>query len=211
MERRCSFCNSTHRVSRFKGGDLYCLKHYLQMRNHGKVTNDPPLRKWRNKIIIGNTFSTIVTSKGEKIIIDNQKVPMITQHSWCLSKTGYAVANIKGTTTKMHRLITNCQPGMVVDHINGNPLDNRLGNLRICSAKNNSRNKGVGSNNSTGVLGVSKLKSGLWRVRIMVNKKEINLGRYESFDEAVKVRREAELKYFGEYSHTASRGKQYEL
>jgi hypothetical protein len=182
------------------------MKHYLQMRNHGKVSDEVPRRKWRNKIKIGDEFSSIFTSKGEEILVDNNKIPMIAEYSWCLSKTGYAVANVNNKTVKMHRLLTDCPQDRVVDHINGNPLDNRLSNLRICTPKNNSRNKGLGGNNSTGVVGVSKLSNGKCRVRIMVNRKEIALGRYDSFEEAVKVRREAELKYFGEYSSSASRG-----
>lgn len=205
MNRKCSFCGSTHRVSRFRGGDLYCLKHYLQMRSHGMVFGEPRRRQWKNTISIGDEYSTIVTSKGEKILVDNRKVPILTKHSWCLSKTGYAVANINKKTVKMHRFLTECPPGSVVDHINGNPLDNRLCNLRICSAKNNSRNKGLGQNNSSGVPGVSKLPNGRWRVRIMVNRKEKFLGSYENFEEAVQAREEAELRYFGEYSPLASR------
>lgn len=206
MHNKCSFCGSTHRVSRFKGGEMYCLKHYLQMRNHGEVTNSPPVRKWKNTIKIGDASSILVTAKGDEILVDNCMIPVLVKHSWCISKTGYAVANIDKKVIKMHRLITSCPKGQVVDHINGDPLDNRIENLRICSAKDNSRNKGLGRNNSTGVTGVSQLSDGKWRARIMVDRKELLLGRFESFEEAVKARKQAELKYFGEFANSLSRG-----
>jgi hypothetical protein len=204
MKRKCSYCGSTHRVARFKGGDLYCLKHYLQMRAYGKCFDGSKPRR-TNSIILKDDYTVIVTANGDKVLVDNPVVPKVIKPSWCISKTGYVVANINHKVVKMHRLILNCSENKVVDHINGNRLDNRISNLRICSAKNNSRNKGIGKNNSSGVPGVSKLPNGKWRVRIMVDRKEIALGRYESFNEAVQVRKQAEIKYFGEYSRTISR------
>ncbi|HIS92760.1 MAG TPA: HNH endonuclease, partial [Candidatus Alectryocaccomicrobium excrementavium] len=109
---------------------------------------------------------------------------------------------------KMHRMLTQCPATKVVDHVNGDRLDNRRRNLRICSPKENSRNKGMGRNNQSGFPGVSKTSNGKWRVRIMVNRKEIALGRYAAMEEAIQVRREAEEKYFGDMSSAKSRSGQ---
>ena len=66
-------------------------------------------------------------------------------------------------------------------------------------------NRGLSSNNTSGVTGVSWVKSRQkWRVRINVLKKEINLGLFSNFEDAVKVRKMAEEKYFGEFSYDNS-------
>lgn len=201
--RVCSVCGSTYKVARFKGGDVYCQRHYLQMYKYGRIYQDGKPR-WTNRVIDDDRGCRIITAKGDEILVDKDLLPLLTRYSWCVSKTGYAVAKANGKLIRMHRLITNCPDGYVVDHINGNPLDNRRINLRICSAKNNSRNKGIGKNNSTGVLGVSQLPDGRWRARIMVNRKEISLGRFDSFEEALQARREAERKHFGSFARTGT-------
>ena len=93
----------------------------------------------------------------------------------------------------------------VVDHINGNKLDNRRSNLRICTCKENLRNVSASKNNKTGHLGISLTKFGRYRARIMVDGKEIRLGNYVNLEDAIKARKKAEIKYFGEYSPTLSR------
>ena len=196
---KCSYCGSIHRVSRLNGGDRYCLKHYLQMRNHGEI-NDCKKRKWKNSIEIVNNVTHIVTSAKIKIVIDDEDLEQLKKHSWCISKTGYAVANINGRTTKMHRYLMKAQNGYVVDHINGNPLDNRKCNLRVCTQKQNSQNLGLSKNNTSGYPGVNKKTNGKYRSRITVDRKEICLGTFNTIEEAIKARKEAELKYFGDFA-----------
>lgn len=153
--------------------------------------------------IRNNDYSIqIKTSKGQKIIIDPDDFEKCAKYSWCISKTGYAVANIRGKVTKMHRYILGIKdPNIVIDHINRNPLDNRKENLRLCTPRENSRNTSVSKNNKTKCLGISIVKkTGKYRARIMVNGKEINLGRYDNIEDAKKVRKEAEMKYFKEFA-----------
>ena len=91
-------------------------------------------------------------------------------------------------------------PKKVVDHINHNKLDNRKINLRICNNKQNVRNSSSSKNNNLGVLGVGVRPSGRYRARIMVNRKEIALGTYDTLEEAKKAREKGEKKYFGDYA-----------
>jgi len=87
--------------------------------------------------------------------------------------------------------------GFIVDHINRDPLDCTNDNLRICKSKENSRNLSLAINNTSGVTGVGWYK---WVAQIMVNRKHINLGYFNNIDDAIKIRKEEEIKYFGEFA-----------
>ena len=94
----------------------------------------------------------------------------------------------------MHRLITDYT---LVDHNNRNTLDNRKSNLKNASKSENNRNHKLRKDSTSGISGVNwDKKSCKWRVRINSDiNKRINLGIYSNFEEAVKVRLEAEKKY----------------
>jgi len=91
------------------------------------------------------------------------------------------------------------EKGLEIDRI-----DNNKGyspsNCRWVSHMENSRNRNVRCTSSTGVSGVFKRPdSGKWRATIGVNYKRINLGTFDTFEEAVAARKEAELKYWGKH------------
>ena len=110
-----------------------------------------------------------------------------------------------------HRLICNVhtikrkEKSVDVDHMNHKKNDNRKKNLRVTSHKNNNKNCVLAKNNSSGVTGVSWYKRySKWEANIMIDGKKKYLGRFTDFDEAVKARKKAEEKYFGEYSYDNS-------
>ena len=90
---------------------------------------------------------------------------------------------------------------MYIDHINGNKLDNRKSNLRVCSNADNLKNRvKLPSNNTSGILGVRyRADRSKWYAEIQVNNKRIRLGSYIDKESAVRARLEAEIKYFDEY------------
>ena len=93
----------------------------------------------------------------------------------------------------------------IIDHINHNVLDNRKNNLRICTQNDNAKNKSKQINNTSGVTGVSWYKRyEKWRVRIQANNKDILIGYFDDKEEAIKARKEAEIKYFGEFRNKES-------
>ena len=118
----------------------------------------------------------------------------------------YAYINkkIKGTrntkTYLLHRLLMETFIGRKlnkfekVDHINGNSLDNRIKNLRVCSAKENSRNR-KGNDK-----GVRRTSSGKFSARITVDRKEIYLGSFSLKKEALQAYNTAATKYFGQFA-----------
>ena len=81
--------------------------------------------------------------KGHQTLVDDSTLKKYGHLSWHLSDTGYAIRRTKseGGTIRLHRLVTNAPEDMVVDHLNGNKLDNRISNLRICTQKENSQNR----------------------------------------------------------------------
>ena len=101
----------------------------------------------------------------------------------------------------LHRFIVGAKKGDIVDHKNGNTLDNQRENLRICSSVNNSQNSKKHSDNRSGYKGVRFHKpSGLYNACIRVNRKHISLGYYRTPEEAHEAYCEAAELYFGEYA-----------
>ena len=85
---------------------------------------------------------------------------------------------------------------MVIDHINGDPFDNKIDNLRLVTHRENAMNRRLSCNNKSGVIGVHYYASRKqWQAQITVKGKKINLGRFDNFDDAVKSRKDAEKKY----------------
>ncbi len=75
--------------------------------------------------------------KGQEVLIDKDKATMVMQHKWTISN-GHAMRRAyskrKQITMYLSRFLLAVSNGQYVDHINGNTLDNRLSNLKICTA-----------------------------------------------------------------------------
>lgn len=194
---KCSVCDDPFSSS--FDGVPYCNKHYLKMHIYGTLE---PIQRKKNDFIINDGIVTMYTHKGEPFLIDEIDLDKIRNSSWCFNKSGhYLVANINHKIVRLHRLIMDVDnPTIVVDHINGDTTDNRRCNLRITSQKHNARNVRASKNNVTNYPGVSKNPSGKYRARITVNRKQIILGTFDTLDEAIQVRKKAEIKYFGDYA-----------
>lgn len=79
--------------------------------------------------------------EGKSVIVDDDDYEKYNHLRWHLSDTGYAVRRVNGETTRLHRLIMECPEDLVVDHLNGDRLDCRKNNMRVCSQKENSKNR----------------------------------------------------------------------
>lgn len=109
---------------------------------------------------------------------------------------GYAVGNLLGFHIRKHHVIWCMAFGFwpkEVDHVNGDRADNRLTNLRLVDRQANTRNASLSTRNKSGVIGVRQVESGKWLVEIGINHKTIGLGRYNSMEEAVIIRKNAEI------------------
>jgi hypothetical protein len=117
-----------------------------------------------------------------------------------IANDGYRQTKVKGRLYKVHRLIWLYVHGEFppeqIDHINGIRDDNRLLNLREVSHQENNKNRRIASHNKSGVIGVCWYKRDKkWHAQIAVPEETKHLGYFTDFDEAVKVRKEAEAKY----------------
>lgn len=163
------------------------------------------LQKRYNTYDLSNKYGVGFTLKGEEFLFDQEDYGKIKKYCWYIRNNGYLATGSGKNTKLFHRLITNCNKDMVVDHINHNKMDNRKDNLRICKQSQNSANSKTSINNTSGVTGVSWNKEkNRWSANIMVNRKSINLGYYDEFNDAARARKEAENKYFGEFSYDNS-------
>lgn len=181
-------------------GKPYCHKHRSRFRKYGSF--DIPKRPPTSDIEFEGDCLKITTTKGEVILADRSDYDLIKNFSWFVSSTGYATTGSGKTQVYMHRLVMReyLTDGKEIDHANGNGLDNRKNNLRVCNHRENLRNLAVQKNNTSGYPGVYKDRYGNYKVMIMVDYKSIVVGTYPTFEQAVAARKRAEDDYHGEFA-----------
>lgn len=167
------------------------------------------LKKKYNQYDLAGEYGIGYTSNTNKqFYFDLEDYDKIKDYCWYENSNGYIVSKRNKKIILIHRIIMNCPDDKVVDHKNGSMTihDNRKFNLRIGTSTDNNMNRKLTKLNTSGAVGVSwfRLKN-QWRAHITVNKKFIHLGYFDNFEDAVKARKEAEKKYFGEFSYDNSR------
>ena len=190
-------CNNKHY------GKGYCIKHYQQVRLYGKILDRTIHDK--NEIVTYKDYTEVIlyNRKNEEVaraIIDLEDVERVSKHKWALNSYGYVITNINRKTVYLHRFLLEYEGRMDIDHENGNKLDNRKSNLRIVTHDKNMLNRSKHSNNTSGKTGIYFDKANnKWKAYITINGKRIHLGLFNDFEQAKKVRKEAEIEYFGNY------------
>ncbi len=160
-------------------------------------------RKYNTYDLSNNYGIGYASNTNNPFFFDLEDYDKIKGYCWHETEDGYVATRIGNNAHfMMHRLIMNCPKDMDVDHEHHNGMDNRKDKLRICTRQQNNRNKRKTNKNTSGVVGVSwnKMRK-KWQVSIMVNKKNIYLGLYNDINDAIKIRKEAEVKYFGEFRY----------
>lgn len=142
------------------------------------------------------------TAKGEEFIFDADDFGKVKNYTWLVDGQGYVIASANRKIVKLHRLIMNLGPGLVVDHKDHNKLDNRKSNLRICTNQQNGCNR-LSSNipKYSQYKGVSWYKStGKWAAAIKCHGRKINLGSFDTEQGAAKAYNDAASLYFGDFA-----------
>lgn len=149
--------------------------------------------------IIGDT--AYIYMRSGVTMVDADMVETIMPYTWCIEGTGYVMSYSSGKAVKLHRLITGAGSKEYVDHIDGNPLNNRKANLRLCIKQQNEFNSKVRSDNSSGYKGVCLDKRrGGYRAYITKNGHQKHIGRFETAVEAAEAYNKVAIELFGEYA-----------
>lgn len=167
--------------------------------------NPSKLFKKYNTFDLSGEFGIGYTENRDEFWFDLEDYDLIKDYYWRISENNYIVANDIKTDKnhiRLHRLVMNCPEDMEVDHKFHNRYDNRKEFLRIVTSGQNNMNMGLKVHNTSGVTGVCWSNvNNKWRAYININGKQIHLGVFDDFQNAVEVRKQAEIEYFGEYRY----------
>lgn len=133
------------------------------------------------------TYKTIKLSNGAESIVSESDFELLSKWKWRKNKQGYAVRNTSDKQITIHAQLMGSKPPLEIDHINRNKLDNRRENLRFVTRSQNNLNRNLDPRNKVGHNGISKCKTGSYRVRVSLKE----LGRYKTLEEAIAVRNKA--------------------
>lgn len=206
---KCYVCGNPAKVTWSEDGKEYCQKHYMQLYHHGHLLERTIYD--RNSYIdhIEEGYTECITytknlNESYHVLIDIDKKEELSKYKIYTRSHGnkqYAFISKNGKKLFLHRFIMGLEKEeysihKVVDHINGNSLDNRVCNLRICSHRENAQN----CRTTSRVVGVGWLKyNKKWTARIMINYKGVHLGNFNTYEEAVLARLQKEQEVCGEY------------
>jgi len=151
----------------------------------------------------------IQLTHGKVALVDDDVYEYLNQFKWYANNFNgkfYAVRSFmiaKGNQSivLMHREIMNPKKGFVIDHVDGNTLNNLKDNLRICTHGENLRNQKLSISNKTGYKGVYFSKErNKWCALIQVYKVKYHLGSFINLKDAARAYNEAAIKYHGEFA-----------
>ena len=194
LEHKCEICGRLWRKKLKADGKIVCNKHYLQFKKFGCFKdNSPRTQRDKNNITIAGDYAYIdLYDKSYNVIaqaiIDSEDISKVKNLKWRMDINKYVINS--NNNTSIHRRILNTNK--MVDHINGNRLDNRKCNLRICNHSQNQMNV-----NYKGVY----QKGNRYIAKIKIHGKAIHLGIFNIYEEALYARWYAERLLFKEFAY----------
>lgn len=141
-------------------------------------------------------------TRGEYAIVDDEDFEKVSKFIWFATGDGrghiYARRNANSLSqiSALHNMIIDVPSGYIIDHINGNTLDNRKENLRVATYRQNSLNKGFAHNRK--VKGVSWIKKNkAYRAYITPYRRQRHIGCFKKLDDAKRAYDVEAIKEFG--------------
>lgn len=155
-------------------------------------------------------LTSIKGKESGDVLFDDDDVMLLFNYRWHLARRSkrcvYASSRINsgGDGIYMHQLIMRPPNGLVVDHINGNGLDNRRCNLRLATIALNLRNTPpLNGRKFKGVYYAKRGKTPLkksWAAKLHTAKKDLHLGYFKTEIEAARAYNKAAKEYFGDFA-----------
>ena len=148
--------------------------------------------------VIEGDVAVFTTSSGVKFMVDLEDANKVSQYRWWIAGNGYVQGWVIGKRVYLHRFVMGSldsedNENLVIDHIiSGDKLNNCKSNLRWCTQQENLRNRNI--------KGYRKTSNGKYQAYIYLNGKYVNLGNYDTPEQANSIRVMAEKEYFGEFS-----------
>lgn len=163
------------------------------------------MSKPRKIIQLSMYYAEIPLKNGKTAVIDPEDVEKCSKYGWVLddSKPNNYVHTCVGKsrkTLKLHRFILNAKQGDIVDHIDGDGLNNTRKNLRLVTASQNGANRRKFKNKTSIYKGVHKRENGKWRAAIRLRGKLTNLGTFNDEIDAAKAYNKAASALFGDFA-----------
>lgn len=214
----CEQCGRPLEAATKYKGMILCPKHKRQLREYGNFLDDSQRTASEpNDYVIDGDVAIFELYDQKNFVngefyIDAEDVYKVENYKWRYSDK-YSHVVTGQAQNKNYRDLSHVvldiplgwfekNPGMVVDHINGNPTDNRKSNLRLCTVQQNNMNKSSNSANTSGFLGVSyDTKNGTWKSEISKGNKRISFKRYKKKEQAVYARYISERNLYGDYAN----------
>ncbi len=134
---------------------------------------------------------------GKEVLLDDEDYLWISEFKWRIDG-GYATTG--HNAIRMHRILLRAHKGVLVDHVDRNPLNNQKINLRVASALQNAQNRSPRKCRISKYKGIHKV-NGKWRVRIQVNGERIHIGYYDNDLDAARAYDKAAKHYFKEFAY----------
>lgn len=164
-------------------------------------------------IRVDGDVAFVPLTRGFHAVIDARDVHLVQDWNWFARTKGHGSHNTyavrtdyegeKPSTVPMHTHIRPPRPGFVIDHVNGDTLDNRRANLRYATHAQNMMNRRPHRRKNPGAKGTVKLSSGRWLARIRAFGIVQHLGTFDTMEEAHMAYCEAAARLHGSFARTA--------
>lgn len=194
VQQKCSV-EGCEKGGRYKKG--LCPMHYSRQRTYGTVYYETAYDK-RPAIISGYIAKIPLGFEAKEFALVDIEDAWVAKYNWH-NHYGYAQARVNKKMVRLHRLLLQPPDHMSVDHKDGDSLNNRRSNLRVCTPSENTYNAKLSVSNTSGYKGVYFQKS-LGKYVARIGREGTYLGVFTSVVEAAKVYNEHAKKRYGEFA-----------